>query len=84
LKADALHNPNPRLPETVKSLMRNAGIVMGTYKVCIALDGSVSAVEVMSGIAGADESIVSVLRGWRYKPQQLPVCTVIQFQFDIQ
>ena len=32
--------------------------------------------DVVTSIAGADESIIEVLRTWRYKPQQIPVCFI--------
>ena len=37
-----------------------------------------------AGIPGADADIVSTVRGWRYKPQPIPVCFVTQFLYEIQ
>jgi hypothetical protein len=65
----------------VKAQRRGSGMVMGAYKMCIGLDGSISDVDVVTSIAGADDSIVEVLRTWRYKPQQIPVCFIQNLQF---
>ena len=83
LRSEKLSGADPHLPEHVKSIYRGT-TVSGTYKIYIALDGSVSNVEIVSGIGGADEVILETLRSWRYKPQQYPLATVITFQFEVQ
>jgi len=71
------------LPDVVKA-QRRGSVVTGSYKVCIGQSGSISSVDVVSGIPGADDSIVSTLRGWRYKPQAIPICFIQFFEFQVE
>ncbi|HNF96474.1 MAG TPA: hypothetical protein PKW11_06600 [Pseudomonadota bacterium] len=81
IRSEKLSGEDPHLPAVVKAQRRGSGMVMGAYKMCIGLDGSISDVDVVTSIAGADESIIEVLRTWRYKPQQIPVCFIQNLQF---
>jgi protein TonB len=74
---------DPHLPDVVKA-QRRGSTVTGSYKVCIAQSGSISSVDVVQSIPGADESIVSTLRGWRYKPQTIPICFIQFLEFQIE
>ncbi len=74
---------DPHLPDVVKA-QRRGSVVTGSYKVCIGKEGTISSVDVVSSIPGADESIVSTLRGWRYKPQNIPICFIQFLEFHIE
>ena len=77
---EALDRPMPQLPDEVRT--RYAGrdaIVMA--KICAAMDGHIDQVSIISGIPGADATIVETLRRWRLRPQPIPICTLVKFQF---
>lgn len=74
----------PHLPATVIASRRGLGDSTFTAKICVDQSGTVSSVSVLSGIPGADADILATLRGWRYKPQPIPVCFLSQFVFDVQ
>ena len=74
---------DPHLPDVVKA-QRRGSVVTGSYKVCISKDGSIGSVDVINSIPGADESITSTLRGWRYKPQNIPICFIQFLEFHIE
>lgn len=70
----------PHLPEDVK--LANAGsVVTGSYKVCIGKSGNIEDVQTVNGIPGADHSIMTMVRTWRYKPQPIPICFIQFFEF---
>jgi protein TonB len=74
---------DPHLPDVVKA-QRRGSVVSGSYKVCIGQTGSISSVDVMQGIPGADDTIISTVRQWRYKPQAIPICFIQYFEFHIE
>jgi hypothetical protein len=83
LRSQRIRNDDPHLPDEVK--MRNRGnVVLGSYQVCIATDGSIREVDVVSSIRGADANIVATLLTWRYKPQPSPVCFIQFFEFEVE
>jgi len=83
IKKDAISQENPRLPDVVKA-QRRGSTVTGSYKVCIAQSGNISSVDVVQGIPGADDTIISTVRTWRYKPQAIPLCFIQFFEFHIE
>ncbi len=74
----------PHLPASVIGARRGLGESTFTARVCVDQAGAVSSVNVLAGIPGADADIVSALRGWRYKPQPIPVCFITQLTYEIQ
>lgn len=70
----------PLAPQSVLA-MRCGNGVSGTYRLCIAREGTVSSVQVMQSIAGEDERIVETLKRWRYRPQPAPICVDKQLDF---
>jgi hypothetical protein len=74
----------PHLPDFVKITRKGLGETPFLARVCVDQAGNVSAVEVMQGIPGADDQIVRTLRGWRYKPQPIPVCFLSRVVFSVQ
>ena len=74
---------DPHLPDVVKA-QRRGSVVTGSYKVCIAQSGSISSVDAVQSIPGADDTIMATVRGWRYKPQAIPICFIQFFEFHIE
>ena len=74
----------PHLPAAVVGARRGLGESSFTARLCVDQSGAVSSVTVLAGIPGADADIVATLRGWRYRPQPIPVCFVSQFVFDVR
>lgn len=83
IKSEFQSGEEPHLSHDVLVRYRSEGMAKGAYKVCIALSGQVSSVDVVSGIIGADDSIIEVLKDWKYKPQQIPVCFIQNLKFII-
>lgn len=79
---EAIVRPDPHLPDPVKARLRGQ-VVTASYKLCVAEDGSVNRAEVLRGIPGADETILNVVAGWRYKPQPVPICFIQFFEYHI-
>lgn len=79
----ALHRPDPHLPDEVKALYRG-GVVKGSYKICLKEDGLISSADPVNGIADADEAIVRVVLDWRFKPIAVPICFLQLFEFHIE
>jgi len=84
LDAQRLAGAMPHLPAAVIGARKGLGDSTFTARICVDQSGSVSSVTVLAGIPGADADIVSTLRGWRYKPQPIPVCFITQFTYEIQ
>jgi periplasmic protein TonB len=81
LDAQKIAGALPHLPALVKA--QRPGDSRFLAKLCVDRAGAVSSVGVLSGIPGADESIVATLREWRYRPQPIPVCFVTEFVFSV-
>lgn len=75
---------DPHLPDAVKRQLRGQPEHSFSAQICVNSDGSVSDVSVLQGIAGADDSLVSTLKQWRYAPQPIPVCFVTQLIFSVE
>ena len=84
LDAQRIAGAMPHLPPAVIGARRGLGDSTFTARICVDQAGAVSSVTVLAGIPGADGDIVSTLRGWRYKPQPIPVCFITQFVYDVQ
>jgi hypothetical protein len=84
LEAQRLAGASPHLPDFVKVTRKGLGDLPFLARVCVDQAGVVNHVEVMQGIPGADDAIVQTLRGWRYKPQPIPVCFLSRFVFNVQ
>ncbi len=70
----------PQVPSPVAQLTCG-GILSGTYQTCVSESGKVSSVEVVSGIVGADASILEAIKRWRYQAQLAPVCFLKRIEF---
>lgn len=76
-----ISNETPHLPDAAKPAA--GGELQWLGKVCAATDGHISQVSIVSGIRGADESIMATMRGWRLRPQPFPICTLVRFVFSV-
>jgi protein TonB len=64
--------------------------LVGTYKLCITVDGNISSVSQLktTGFASYDSKIQNTIRGeWRYRPfmvngKAAPVCTAVTFIYS--
>lgn len=71
---DIIRQPPPRLSEVFKQAHRGQNLV-GTYRVCVGLDGHVYEVTVIKPVPGADEDIIDGIKNeWLYKEQEVPKC----------
>jgi hypothetical protein len=84
LDAQRIAGAMPHLPPSVLGSHRGLGDATFTARLCVDTSGAISSVTVLGGIPGADGDIVSTLRGWRYKPQPIPVCFITQLVYDVQ
>ncbi|WP_146140854.1 hypothetical protein [Haliangium sp. UPWRP_2] len=83
IKKEAIERTDPHLPDVVKARFRGQ-VVTARYKICLAEDGTTSGVDVVQGIAEADEEIIRVVSGWRFKPQPVPICFLQTFEYHIE
>ena len=65
----------------VKRQLKGSDGVAFMAKMCIDQMGNVSRIDVLQGIPGADEAILSVLRWWKYEPDPIPICFLARFVF---
>ena len=64
--------------------------VIGSYKLCITVDGEVSTVSQLksTGFSSYDGKIISAMKTWKYMPyiyggNATPVCTAVTFIFSV-
>ncbi|HEU0034935.1 MAG TPA: hypothetical protein VFQ53_30125 [Kofleriaceae bacterium] len=65
--------------------------IVGSYKLCITVDGNVSSISQLksTGFAAYDSKIQTEMRNWRYRPymvngRAVPVCTAVTFIYSQQ
>jgi protein TonB len=83
LEQQKISGDMPHLPDIVKIQRKGTGTAVSMVKVCIDQGGNVNQVSIIQGIPGADQSIMSTIRGWKYKPQPIPICSMVRFEFQI-
>lgn len=83
LDAQRIAGADPHLPAAIRQ-QRGSGDSRFMARLCVDERGAVSQVSILSGIPGADADIVQALRGWRYKPQPIPVCFVTELLFSVE
>jgi periplasmic protein TonB len=81
--SEALYKPDPHLPDIVKIQRKGTGEAIFMGKVCVDQSGHVNQVSVIQGIPGADNEIVGTMRTWKFKPQPVPICTMIRLVYNI-
>ena len=84
LDAQRISGLMPHLPASVAGTRKGLGDTPFTARLCVDTSGAISSVTVLAGIPGADADIVEALRGWRYKPQPIPVCFITQLIYDVE
>jgi protein TonB len=85
IQRDVVRQEPPRLSEVFKQRHRGTGTLTGQYRICVAVDGHVYDVVVVTSVPGADEDIISGIKeGWQYKPQKVPVCFLYNIPITIQ
>lgn len=84
LDAQVVFRPTPHLPQAVLLQHRNVGELVFVAKVCIDREGKVFEINVIQGIAGGDDAVLSTVRQWRYKPQPIPVCFIANWVFTVE
>ncbi len=83
LEQQKISGDMPHLPDIVKIQRKGTGEAVAMVKVCIDQGGRVNQVSILQGIPGADNDIMSTVRGWKYKPQPIPICSMVRFEFQI-
>ena len=83
LEQQKLSGDMPHLPDIVKIQRKGTGEAVAMVKICIDQSGHVNQVSVIQGIPGADNDILSTVRSWKYKPQPIPICSMVKFEFSI-
>jgi hypothetical protein len=84
IAAELISSPEPHLPPPVLLQQKGLGDLHYPAYVCIDREGRVSTVQPFHGVAGADETIIATLRTWRYRPQPIPICSVVELVFHIE
>jgi hypothetical protein len=74
----------PRLPDAIKAAAAGHEL-KGLYKICVGRHGRITGVSILASIPdGGDDAVMASLFGWKLKPQPVPICSIMQFIFDIQ
>jgi len=81
--AERISGDMPSLPDIVKIQRKGTGEAIFLAKVCVDQSGHVNQISVMQGIPGADSQIMNTVRSWKFKPQQIPMCSLTRFVFTI-
>jgi periplasmic protein TonB len=83
LEQQKISGDMPHLPDIVKIQRKGTGEAVAMVKICIDQGGRVNQVSVIQGIPGADAEILNTVRGWKYKAQPIPICSMVKFEFSI-
>ncbi len=73
---------NPTLPADLVAAARGK-VLEGTYKLCIAPNGSVKSVVPVVSIAGADKAIIATLSTWKFPALPVAICKLQKLSFEI-
>jgi len=79
---EPLQGEDPTLPEEVLSVSHGQTLE-GSYKMCIAADGTVLSVTPVAKIDGADQCIMDALKAWRFPKVPLVVCKLQTLRFEV-
>jgi hypothetical protein len=87
LDAQVIEREIPHLPDAVLSAIGekhpDGGEITLGYYVTVGTDGHVTAVDPMTPNPAVDPSIIATLKRWRFKPQPIPIRTILRFNFVI-
>jgi hypothetical protein len=79
----AIAQPSPSLPAAFKQAHMGE-TVSGTYKICVATDGSIFDVTATQSIPDADRAIIDqIKKGWRFESTPVKMCIQRRFLFQI-
>lgn len=73
MMADCLYHPTPELPALISQMWMCTRVKI-LHNICIDTAGSVSDVETIQSIPGADEVIRQALFHWKFRPRPRPAC----------
>lgn len=79
---EPIRSDNPTLPAELVAAARGK-VLEGTYKLCIATDGSVKSVVPVVSIAGADKAIIAALGTWKFPTLPIAICKLQKLSFEI-
>lgn len=74
---------DPALPDELIATSRGKTLV-GSYRICVMTSGCVQSVTPLISIAGADQAIMSVLKGWKFQTLPLAICKTQTFIFEVK
>lgn len=80
---EPVRGDDPVLPDEIIAASRGKTLV-GSYRICVKTSGSVLSVTPLISIAGADQAIMNVLKGWKFQKLPLAICKTQTFMFDVQ
>ena len=80
----AVEQPVPRLTDATKQhYAGKTPLLVGLYTLCVATNGSVVNVKTISSVPESNDSIVATLEQWKFRPQPIPVCSLVKLEFEV-
>lgn len=84
LETESIERPVPRLTDATKQhYAGKTRELQGMYKLCVATDGSVVNVKTLAPVPESNDGIVATLQQWKFRPQPIPVCSLVRLVFDL-
>lgn len=83
IQSNKISGDDPQLPNIITT-QHQCENLLGSYKVCLDVNGNISTVNTIGSIPEADEQIIATLKKWRYKPQAMPICFIKTFEYYIE
>ncbi len=80
---EPVQGDDPTLPDALIAASRGKTLV-GSYRICVMTSGRVQSVTPLIGIAGADQAIMSVLKGWKFQKLPSTLCKTQTFTFEVK
>jgi hypothetical protein len=85
--SEVIEREIPHLPDAVLATVGEkhpgGGEITVAYYVTVGTDGHVTAVDPMTPNPDVDPSVIATLKRWRFKPQPIPIRTMLRFNFVI-
>ena len=87
LDTQVIEHEIPHLPDAVLVAMGDkhpgGGEITLAYYVTVGTDGRVTAVDPVTANPAVDPTITATLKRWRFKPQPIPIRSMLRFEFVI-
>lgn len=80
---EPVRGDDPALPDELIAASRGKTLV-GSYRICVTTSGCVQSVTPLISIAGADQAIINVLKGWKFQKLPLAICKTQTFTFEVK